>query len=372
MEADREFRIKQRVKRQKELEAIVKAREDTDKAVQELLSLEPDILAGDDTFVSETEIEDLLAIDIVAEDISDEEMADFDQEDAKDGDKAMDKLATIQCPFDIDDLDFWFTELEGQLELIDIKSQWSKRMALQKLLPLDVKAEIKTLLRLSKTAAGNDIYFRMKQELIDIFGKKPEDDYIRAKNRVLGNQKPSQLGKKLIDDICPGDVKLQGCHCSKTVWAMFREQMPIVIRNHLSEMTFSKDTCKSVFAKADQVWASNNSSEPNPRPSVAAIQSEQPEAETAAIGRGRGTQSRGRGGPRNRGGGRGGRGGSNTSTPATTPAPTTSTKPKGTRHATAKGKDESLCKIHFNWGVNATYCAAPWKCPMKDTWKAPQ
>ena len=135
-------------------------------------------------------------------------------------------------------------ELEGQLELIEIKSQWSKRMALQKLLPLKIKEEVKSLLRITKTRSGNDIYFRLKQELLDLFG---------VKNRVLSG-KPSQLGKKLIVDICPGDVKLQGCHCAKTVWAMFRGQLPVVIRNHISEMTFSKDTYKAVFAKADQVW----------------------------------------------------------------------------------------------------------------------
>ena len=126
-------------------------------------------------------------------------------------------------------------------------------MALQKLLPLKIKEEVKSLLRITKTRSGNDIYFRLKQELLDLFGKKPEDDYIQAKNRVLSD-KPSQLGKKLIDDICPGDVKLQGCHCAKTVWAMFRGQLPVVIRNHISEMTFSKDTYKAVFAKADLVW----------------------------------------------------------------------------------------------------------------------
>ena len=288
-------------------------------------------------------------------------------------------MSTIQCPFNINDLEFWFIELEGQLELIEIKAQWSKRMALQKLLPLEIKEEVKSLLRITKTQAGNDIYFRLKQELLDLFGKKPEDDYIRAKNRVLTG-KPSQLGKKLIDDICPGDVKLQGCHCAKTVWAMFREQLPVVIRNHISEMTFSKDTYKAVFAKADQVWASNQAPDPSPRATVSAVEAvAQDQPEVSAIGRGRGQsgQTRGqrRGGRQGGRGGRGGGAGTPASNAASTPAATStsaSAKPKGTRHPNAKGKDDSLCKIHFSWGVNATYCAAPWKCPMKDTWKAPQ
>ena len=102
----------------------------------------------------------------------------------------------------------------------------------------------KVIVKNHQTRSGNDIYFRLKQELLDLFG---------VKNRVLSG-KPSQLGKKLIVDICPGDVKLQGCHCAKTVWVMFRGQLAVVIRNHISEMTFSKDTYKAVFAKADLVW----------------------------------------------------------------------------------------------------------------------
>ena len=239
-----------------------------------------------------------------------------------------------------------------------------------------MKAEVKTLLKITKANAGTDIYFRLKNELLDLFGKKPEDDFTRAKNRRLTG-KPSQLGKLLIEDICKKEKKLQGCCCANTVWAMFRDELPVVIRNHISEMTFSHSTYKSIFAKADQVWASNQAPEPHPRPTVAAVTSEQagqPESpEVAAIGRGRGSGRGQRRGGRQAGRG-GGRGGTNPTPPpnASNTSATTSAKPKGTRHPTAKGKDESLCKIHFNWGVNATYCAAPWKCPMKDTWKAPQ
>ena len=253
LEAEQAERIKRaeaRAKQRKLLQAAVQARQEADQAIKELCEIDPDIFEGESAasgdissdILNDTDKEDQVVI-----------MADFDQENGTDGEKALEKMSQIQCPFNVSDLDFWFVELEGQLELIEIKSQWSKRMALQKLLPLKIKEEVKSLLRITKTRSGNDIYFRLKQELLDLFGKKPEDDYIQAKNRVLSG-KPSQLGKKLIDDICPGDVKLQGCHCAKTVWAMFRGQLPVVIRNHISEMTFSKDTYKAVFAKADLVW----------------------------------------------------------------------------------------------------------------------
>ena len=351
----RENRAKQRAAQQKQLQAAIKARQEADEALQDLLNIDPDILTGASAdIIPEDEVERLLDI-----------MADFDRENGEDGDKAMEKLSTVVCPFSQEDLDFWFSELEGQLEMILIKSQWSKRMALQRLLPIEIKEEVKTLLRLSKTQAGTDIYFKIKQELLDLFGKKQEDDYNRAKNRKLGSGKPSQLGKKLIDDLCHQEKKLDGCCCGKIVWAMFRDQLPIVIRNHISEMAFSKDTYKAIFAKADQVWSSNQAPEPTAvaRPTVAAVKAEAaPTAETAAVATKKNKKP-------NRG--------QNTSrtpsaTTTTTTTTTPATKPKGTRHPTAKGKDENLCKIHFSWGVNATYCAAPWKCPMKDTWKAPQ
>ena len=54
------------------------------------------------------------------------------------------------------------------------------------------------------------------------------------------------------------------------------------------------------------------------------------------------------------------------------PNTTTSQKGRGTRHPTARGSDDKLCKIHFKWGDNGNFCAAPWQCPMKDVFKSPQ
>ena len=351
---EREERAQRRAEEHRLLQAAAKAQEEAEQAFKDFLAIDPDILSDNVVSAADSEIEDILSDSQV------DNMTDFDKENGTDGDKAMEKLSTVVCPFNMEDLDFWFSELEGQLEMIEIKAQWTKRMALQRLLPVEVKEEVKTLLRLSKTQAGTDIYFKIKQELLDLFGKKPEDDYNRAKNRKLGSGKPSQLGKKLIDDLCHQEKKLDKCCCPKIVWAMFQEQLPITVRNHISDMTFSKDTYKAIFAKADQVWSSNQAPEPPSvsRPTVAAIKPESvptPSAETAALGKNKKPKKPA------------------TPSPATTTTTTTKPpKPKGTRHPTAKGKDEALCRIHFSWGVNATYCAAPWKCPMKDTWKAPQ
>ena len=108
------------------------------------------------------------------------------------------------------------------------------------------------------------------------------------------------------------------------------------------------------------------------QPSVAAIKPPTPTPaapEVAAAKPARGN-NRGRGGSR---GGRGGRGGqSNTTSNSTSATPAQAKPNSGPRHATAQGENDKLCKIHYRWGVNANFCAGPWKCPMKDIFKAPQ
>ena len=43
---------------------------------------------------------------------------------------------------------------------------------------------------------------------------------------------------------------------------MFRDALLIVVRNHNAELSFNKDTYKTIFTTADQVFDSNQSSEP--------------------------------------------------------------------------------------------------------------
>ena len=104
--------------------------------------------------------------------------------------------------------------------------------------------------------------------MLELFGDKPEDAYLRAKSRVMTG-KPSQLGKLIIDDLTDGDISCN--NCAKTVWGMFRESLPVVVRNHIADLPFTKDTYKDVFKKADQVWDSNRAAEPLPSRQVAAV-----------------------------------------------------------------------------------------------------
>ena len=181
---------------------------------------------------------------------------------------------------------------------------------------------------------------------------------MRAKNRVLSG-KPSQLGKLLIEDLCPSDVKLNGCHCDKIVWGMFREKIPIIIRNHIADMTFNKDTYEAVFDKADQVWDSNNESEPLPR-QVAATEVVKSEVASVQKGQNQSQKNKNKNNKNKGQGGQNANSGQNQSKSDSKPAPT------------PKVNEESLCRIHAKWKNDATFCAAPWACKMKNVWKAPQ
>ena len=358
LEEERHQRKEARLRRQQQLQAAQLAQEEADQACSDLLSLDPDILTGEDVSVDESEIEELLR----------EPIMDFDSENGADGANAMDKMSSVKCEFTRDDIEFWFTELETQLEVIEVKSQWSKRIALQRFLPADVKQEVKSLLVIPKAQAGDDIYKKIKTELLDLFGPKPEDAYIRAKNRVMTG-KPSQLGKALINDICKCPTKLQSGCCAQIVWGMYREAIPVVIRNHIAELPFNKDTYKQIFVKSDQVYDSNKTSQPTRGAAVAAVSNQSPSptsnSEVAAIKPPRKNKKPNNAQPQQQ------QQQQQQQAASTKPAPPT-TGNKGPRHATAKGDNDKLCRIHYRWGENGTYCAAPWKCPMKNVFKAPQ
>ena len=171
--------------------------------------------------------------------------------------------------------------------------------------------------------------------------------------------KPSQLGKALVDDLCHlCTVKLAGC-CANIVWAMFREALPVVVRNHIAEMEFNSTTYLRVFEKADQVYDSNQAGDPLKQ--VAAISADPEVAAIAAknkSGKNKNQQNK-----------NGQNGGQNQSQKNKNQGQNQGQR-KGPKHASAKG--DHLCRIHHKFGVNASFCADPWKCEMKEQLKAPQ
>ena len=342
LQEERLQRARQRDRLKKQLKSVQEAKDAADLAEAELLALDPEIFEGtiEDIDVSE---------DILNESIGEAMAEAFEDENGTDAEKAMDKLGSIKVPFDKEDLEFWFSELEGQLEVIGVKSQWLKRIALQQFLPVEIRSEVKSLLKLTKANCGDDIYKRIKVKLMELFGQKPEDAYIRAKNRVMTG-KPSQLGKLILEDLCDKDKKLDGCCCAKTVWGMYRENLPVVVRNHIAEMAFNKDTFKEVFTKSDQVFDSNRGPD-NSAKQVAAV-SDKSEKSVAAVQRSKNKSQRNK----NQGGDQ-----------------KSQSKDKDKdKKPVAKVNDEGLCRIHAKWKKDANFCAAPWACSMKDVWKSPQ
>ena len=141
LQEERLKRAEQRDKLRKQVQEAQAAQVEADKTVQQLLALEPDLLSGEDTFVSEGEVDNLLADDSVdqqppagIEDLVVDQpppaeaaiMVDFEEQNEDDSATAMDNLRGIHCPFNKEDIVFWFSQLEDQLTLIGVKKQWTK------------------------------------------------------------------------------------------------------------------------------------------------------------------------------------------------------------------------------------------------------
>ena len=345
LEAERQQRLQKRAELHRQLQQAQQARDEAEQAYQELLAIDPDIFEGE------------VAV----------EMVDFDQENAEDSATAMDNLRSVQCPFNKGDIEFWFSQLEDQLTLIGVKRQWTKKIALVRFLPPEIQNEVKSLLKLGQTAAGNDIYFRIKKQLLKMYGPKPEDAYMLAKNLVLTGA-PSQLGKQLVELLCPAEVKLQGCHCDRIVWGMFREKIPILIRNHLADMKFNKDTYEAIFDKADMIWNSNRDSEPQ-QAAVSSSTSKNTGSEVAAVQKNNSQKNKNKNQNRQNQGGQGQKGNQVQGGQSGQPGQSGQNQNKSSKSPV---NEESLCKMHAKWKDNANFCAAPWACKMKNVWRAPQ
>merc|ERR1711951_183746 len=101
-------------------------------------------------------------------------MAEFEDVNETDGPEVMSKLASIKVPWTPKDIRYWFFELELQMTLVNIQSQWLKRVVLANNLPDAVRGEVKELLKQTKAEAGTTIYKELKTEIIALY--KPKDD----------------------------------------------------------------------------------------------------------------------------------------------------------------------------------------------------
>merc|ERR1712102_110279 len=102
-------------------------------------------------------------------------MTAFDTIDAVDGADSLGKLSQVKVPWDPEDVEYWFTELELQIELFSIKSQWVKRVILANNLPENVRSQLKDILKVQKSQLNENnklIYKILKAKVLKLFGKK--------------------------------------------------------------------------------------------------------------------------------------------------------------------------------------------------------
>ena len=171
--------------------------------------------------VGEAESEKIEAVGSDSGDESDTPtMVDFDAENDTDGDKAQELARSIKVEFMSSDINFWFSQIEGEMLMATVKSQWLKKTILQRNLPNKQKEDVKTYLSLPQSTAGDSIYLDIKKELMRIYAPKPTDSFKKALGRTMVGL-PSQLGYQLVDDICKKHPKLTGCCCPPAIQALW-------------------------------------------------------------------------------------------------------------------------------------------------------
>ena len=99
LEEDRKLRAQKRADTQKQLQSALQAQREADQAYRDFLDIAEDIFE-DDTAAAE----DIQNISDFLND-SESEIMNFDAENGTDGDKAIEKLNTVVCPFDKTDVE---------------------------------------------------------------------------------------------------------------------------------------------------------------------------------------------------------------------------------------------------------------------------
>ena len=308
-------------------------------------------------------------------------IADYDMLDTDDGPRAIDRSGTITVQIMLDDIQFWFSELESEMQLSAIGSQWLKLSVLRKNLPVKQREDVKSLLRLPKSQSGPTPYYNVKMQLLKLYSVKPMDSFKRAMGRVMTGL-PSQLGKLIVDDICTNPIKLQNCCCSKAVQAIWTDKLPVNINAHLSNMDFNYATYQAVFDAADKVYLSAKSisiaamSDPATAGYSMSAAADDPlnkkikDDQVSAIQQNKNQRNRNNGNRNNRNTNNGQRpnrnqnSGSNTNQNQTSGQNQGQKPRKGPRHSS--NPPHTCCDLHFTKGSEAWYCLKPLSCPWKD------
>ena len=323
-------------------------------------------------------------------------MTNYDEQTGNDAAGAMaDACRSLKgYEFAENDLEFYFNQIELQMQTNSVKKNWTKFLVLTSILPPRVRDQVKPLLSKQETdfSSADPVqqpYKVLKDKIISIFKPSQETDFGRAMGRVLSG-KPSELARQLVDDLC--DHELQGCCCKKTVVGMWKRQLPLGVRQAIATIEFNAQNFDTIVKQADDVF--NSSRGAGGGPSVSALsgavslpapavfdeafRDDLPiDSQVAALGYGRG-RGGGRGRGQWRGGGRGQRrGGGQGGNRGTGRSQGQGGQGQGQggqshpRHKTQRHADQSpfqSCFRHWTFGKSAHFCMEPGTCPWKDTW----
>ena len=264
----------------------------------------------------------------------------------------------VRLPFNKDNVKLWFSLIESKMQFAGLKRQWSKRQVLVQLIPPEYHSDFKNYLQMQEAEAGNLAYYDLKNAIVKQFGTKQADNFDKAISRVMTGS-PSQLGKQILNDICPQNKPLTGCHCADTVLGIWRRSLPQAVRNQIADMEFSAATYNAVFDKADSVWSANKAST-----SVVATlnkaSSNTQDPEVAAVT----TTKKNKKPKGNRGGGGGSGNGSNQKGAGGGGGASSSGTNRGPRHP--DNPPPGSCGVHWKFGKAAFFCADRHNCPWRN------
>ena len=291
-------------------------------------------------------------------------VVDFEDENGQDEARVLQDACknAEKVQWEENDLQFYFQQVEIKMAAVGVKKNFTKFQVLADILPHKVISQVKPLLRKKETdfAPANDAYKRLKNEVIRIFGPKPEDAVYRALGRVMTG-KPSELARELVNDLCSHDL---ACDCCPAiVTAIWKRHLPGVVRAGLAKYRLTNDNFDEVLQLADDIYYANRPATAG-SVSAASLDETQPAIpyatqEVAATNRGRGRGGRG-------GRGRGGRGGGGRGAANTTAAQPTQSRYRGPKHPDLPPGPWDGCQMHHRFGKSAHFCTEPLTCKWKD------
>ena len=162
---------------------------------------------------------------------------------------------------------------------------------------------------------------------------------------------PSQLGRQILDDICPSVTPLVGCHCADIVLGIWRRSLPQSVRNAVADMEFDSATWRQVFDRADNVWQSNSASSSVVAALEKAAATNKPAEVAAASARSRPPKKNNKNNKPNNSGNNSNQGNQGKAN-------------RGPRHPDLP--PPGSCGLHWKFGKGAWTCADRHNCPWRD------